>query len=302
MLLLAICSQALVQSQGYPSRFDFDIEGIEADLKYTGDEFDTSRSPSSPLTTKLGVPSEGGLDFILWGDSHARCYAHGFDQVARELGLRGESIAIRSAAPILGAAQRFDGDSLRQRQEQIHRHLLSARPARVILASRWNAYLNGPNAVESDSPADTYWLAVERQMTPTAMTSFIAMKQGLLEVQETCRSIGATLVILRQVPDMPLIDPARTALDHRMGRIRELPAISVTEEAVQQDRMLFNEVLDALDSSMVEVLDPMPVLADSLGRVSPFQAGRSLYRDNDHLSRSGVEAIRPVIESALGRR
>ncbi len=71
----------------------------------------------------------------------------------------------------------------------------------------------------------------------------------------------------------------------------------ISHQSAQAD---FTSILDGLESSHVSVLDPLPFLLSEESEIEVFREGTSLYRDNDHLSHSGAEAIKPLLEAALG--
>jgi peptidoglycan/LPS O-acetylase OafA/YrhL len=246
-----------------------------------------ARTPSDVAAGSLctfGPVSGARADVLVWGDSHAIALLPAYEQIATARGVRVHA-AVRSACrPLLPT-------SVANRQ-----------PAQQA-CSDFGAAVVG--AIDKIDPAlvilNAFWRYPDGAIDAARDVGVEGDAQGFeAAVDATLRAIGARrkVCVLGDVPQlkyrMPYayvmaakrgIDPGFIALpseeaERQLGRVN-----GYFEELRQRHALVFVSLKDALCTGSTCAL---------LG-----VDGRSLYRDDNHLTVAGAEAVRPSIESCF---
>jgi hypothetical protein len=272
------------------------------------DEYSSPYLSSSITLTPLGVKGgwEPGTrpDFLLWGDSHAIALAPAFDDVASRKGLSGIAFVHTSHVPLPGTWLPSEGSHEVQRiqRQEVVSFIQDSRPRRVVIAARWTAYLEGPSRAELSAgrQIDANWVASINEESSSKARSLNAIEAGLMSLAEICANSGSRLVIIRQIPECGLESPSRSAVNLAMGRISRLPRVPLTYGDFLARRASMDRVLDGIYRDNLTIIDPAPRFRSSTNGVCVFEDGMSNYRDDDHLSWTGLKLVVDDIVDALG--
>ncbi len=226
------------------------------------------------------LPRENGSPKILvWGDSHASSLIPLVTEFASQ---HHTSMRIRfmpECPPMQDYSPTLIGVSRSRGCEQFNRDVLTEvgalRPhglRSVVIAARWWAYLQTPEAADAARKG---------------------MRATLLELQR----LGVRVVIAAPVPELPHEAPACLAR-------RSIAACGVDRRSAEQRRAtamaLLEENMAAV--SQTRLVDPMVRLCDA-AFCSPLDAGDVLYSDAHHLSEAGSlvlwEIYAPVLSWSL---
>lgn len=135
---------------GFPERLDFP-QSVTESFKYgDGTEephkcIDVAGAYEEPgLWCKLGV-EKNGLDFFMFGDSHAFSAIPQFDYAAKELGLAGIAISQSGCLPFLNIepSRRENGLHCVKLNQEVFKYVKENRIKKLFLVARWNYYTVG---------------------------------------------------------------------------------------------------------------------------------------------------------------
>lgn len=166
------------------------------------------------------------------------------------------------------------------------------RPHNLLLISRWSQFTEGYTPLDGSARSplvladDSHW--------DTPPTSVDVIARNLQILAEFCRERDIELWIMKQVPETGEKLPSKEWLLYSMGRISR-PSNKRTSRAEHRERQAkANTIFESLGKK-VHLVDVSEPLFDENDLTINYRDGRSLYRDNDHLSRAGGDAIKELL-------
>lgn len=293
LLLIAILGASLATNAGYPSRLPPKALGYAlgaVDINPRHKEcvtFSSSRIDSDNLC-KLGSFKETDLPLLVsWGDSHADVIMPILESMALEFSVTVWHAAKGACVPILGVFHEQPDDCYHMNQSMLS--LIERTGAKhVLLVARWSAY-----ALGLEETGSRHALISDKESTvKNPKEAKIVFARGLLRTVKQLQQLGVTVWILKQVPLQRFSPPrrlARASLSDKMGSVLGRPL----EEHLRRQSFV-NSVFDQLNTKGVHFMDPADVLCDTDNRCRVSQSGRSLYRNQDHLSSFGAGYLEPI--------
>mgnify|MGYP003633430243 CR=1 FL=1 len=272
-------------SEGAPNRFPDSTVSFEAKLAHVNGFY-----PIEDWKEKGGPPiiGEKGAEcsVMLWGDSHSMALLELFDELGKEFNI--EVIpAVQAGSPPL-----FDVYALRGREadvsipEVVSKYVSDHSVDAIFMVARWPLYLEGDGGgrwflrtleENSASAAESRSLFSRELAKTTARLTLGGRKVWLMESVATQE---------RSVPEMLM------RLD---SRGKDLNLLSRTGEYFRSKDRKSNELIEQLGSELgIHILDPLPFFLDQNGRYQISAEGKSLYWDDDHLSRHGANLLKPL--------
>lgn len=209
---------------------------------------------------RMGDSADGptGLDFVVWGDSHAMAVGSLVETECRRFGCHGAILANRATAPIAGWA---GNSSERDRwARSALNFLVDTRPGHVLLTARWSAHFRSPNAAKAGALRSTI---------------------------DTIQKSGSQVWILMQVPEQKYFVPQALWLSRRFGAPDPR---GVSPGEFDDASREFRSVVQTLPAG-VKILDPGPDCFDSDGQSKLAGSDGCYYRDTNHLSRLGCREL-----------
>ncbi len=240
---------------------------------------------------RLGKIGQVGVDFVVWGDSHAPAIAPGIDLVARKHNRSGVLLARATCPPLLqferGRGKQQQIDRCVDNNAAVMRFIASQHVPVVFLVGRWPKYVHraefGNEGVFYD-PGDRVVLDnFSRQLTASLD----------ITLNELTRA-GASSVLVMDVPEMGYDVPEALAKASMRGDSME---IAPPREIVRQRQALALSTLKlAAKNHHAVLIDPTPLICDNL--MCRVRDGNTvLYADEDHLSESGSLLMAPAFEA-----
>jgi peptidoglycan/LPS O-acetylase OafA/YrhL len=289
-IAIALLGAGLWASRGLVGRLD------EADATFIGAPSDRLRLDAMNCSLRslnevaagslcsYGPTSPSAAEVLVWGDSHALALLPAYQQIAaaRNVHVR---LATRSACrPLLDASSGAEAPVGRQRCREFNRALVDAldriNPALVIMAAYWtypDVDVMPPEAARSgDAPFEA------------------AFEHTLRAIRAPGRKICVIGDVPRQKHRMPYAFVA--------ARRRGLDPASIAVSSEEADRQL-HEVngyfADLRQRDGFSFVDLKSALCAGSTCLLATPDGRSVYRDDNHLSPAGAELMRPSIEECF---
>jgi len=214
-------------------------------------------------------------DVLVWGDSHAAAILPAIDELARKHGVRAAAATHLSTMPLLGY-ESHGGFSLRGDSPAFNQAVLdfvrTNRVRAVVLAAAWHGY---------DDEGGR-------------------MRRGLQATVAALREAGASIWIMKQVPQHNVDVPKALAAAVLFGRPLEGQAVTLEQHrsASRVQDQMFSEIA----SPGVRILEPLPFFMAEADRCRMAADGSTLYRDSHHLSTTGAIRLAPLFAEVFTAR
>jgi peptidoglycan/LPS O-acetylase OafA/YrhL len=235
----------------------------EADLRSTRD----GRLP------ELGVKArDRPIEFLVWGDSHARAILPVLDELCQEHKIRGVAVTHAASIPLLEfeSPKKFSVENAADYNHAVVDFVRTRGIKKVLVAARWNIYLPADPAGRRGS---NFGLALAKTVAELRVT-------------------GAEVFVMKDVPCLDFDVPRALAVAVMRDRDPKALGSPVTEHQARTE--FENHLFDKITANKVTVLDPVPLLTDASGRCEVELDGQSLYADRHHLTRVGARKLRPL--------
>lgn len=289
---MVICATSLGiwRSHGLRARFSGnDLRLVEED----GPPIRHASDPDQVLRDQvpvLGVADTNAAPtFLLWGDSHAMAICQLVDHLASERGLSGYVAARPGTVPAIGvwrprARQHGGPEATVEWNQAVLQLVRKSRIKHVILVSRWEVNLAGrPDGDRTTLIADRHSRGLSADEAKAALT------RGLSETVEELSKAGATVWIMRQVPQQNGDFRRIMSGGRLLGSLQRLAPVSLEEHLKTQRQV--DEVLRETERPNVRLLDPAEFCFDRQGRSLYGDSSGCYYSDYNHLSQLGAEKM-----------
>lgn len=306
---LAVAAGVGIMKHGLPQRFSAQASRYAAGRTEGSDELSISckASPSPERIQhddlcRLGPSKTGMPDFIVWGDSHAASIAPAFKALAKETGTTGWLSSDPGCAPLLGVARVDHGGS---RCSEFNDAVMSAIDRYnipvVVLAGRWDLDVLGRTRWElAEGLRQMFLLDAESKQTSLAENRAV-FERGLVRTLARLKHGQRKVVLLMDVPNTSMDTPAFLARSVSRGRIGQNARTNITAYNGQEESV--DHLLLRLGEEWgVTIIDPKLFLCSGPSCLIA-KDGRSLYRDDHHLTVFGalqlVDVLRPGFQRLL---
>lgn len=288
----AVCAACMlvISGAGLPQRFDPAVQLAYAGARdaIKGLRCTDQRPDRDPC---IMGDADGPLDFLLWGDSHARALMPGFALAAERSERSGLAALFSACSPIIGIRRvdQTSGARCTAHNAEVVDALAARNDARtVFLVSRWALAAEGRRMPgESGDPAIIVDAADPRPGSVEA--NFAVFDAGLARTIDALVATGREVVILGGVPEIGWSVPE--ALGRSLQFERPLPPVPERADVERRSRRAKAALLREAEHPRVHFVDVAAVMCDLRCRVE--SEGRPLYYDDDHLSVTGARAIVP---------
>jgi peptidoglycan/LPS O-acetylase OafA/YrhL len=255
--------------RGFPGRLPERARGFEAASKFESRfRVKTSAEDVPDRMMKLG-PANAAPQLLVWGDSHAMAVLPGIEKLCKERKTAALVAADPGNAPALGYYLRRRGRGNRSvlLNDAVMRYLRAGGPKRVLLAAQWRLYYPDKG-----------------------------FEEAFYKTVDTLVKERFEVYVLRDVPEFPW-DVSKVLTLYSL-RNKDFDRLALPLKEVDKNDHGFNSMMPRLKSLGARIVDPLPLLPKShnSGGFLPLYDGRSLYRDDNHLTNNGAELISPVFQ------
>jgi hypothetical protein len=290
-LCVAALGLTLWMSGGWPARLGTADTTLISNLdRLQRDAVDCAVRPLGTIASgalcRYG-PSDGAkADVVVWGDSHALALLPAYERIAAERNVRVHAAAHSACRPLLDATSRSETPLRRQACVDFNRAAVEAidaiDPALVIL----NAYWSYPDLDIAASPDDA-----SANGTPPFEAAF----------ERSLRAIDAgrrKICVIGDVPTLDYVMPYAYSMARRRGIDPGFVAPQ-SAEAYLEHRQLDGYLGELQGRHGFALVDLKGVLCQGPSCAVVTPDGRSVYRDNNHLSIAGAELVGGSLEACF---
>lgn len=289
-VVIALLGLILWRSEGLPGRSD---EAEQRLLTMSDRLLQDARACERPLSAiaagslcRFGPSSGATADVVVWGDSHAMALLPAYERIAIERGMNLYAAVLSSCRPLLDSASRAEKPARRAACGEFNRTVVSAieaiDPDLVIL----NAYWAYPDL---DIVATAAATAAAAAQDPSPFEA--ALERALRAIDSGHRKT----CVVGDVPTLSYSMPYAYAVARKRGIDPAFIALRSEDAELQlQDvNRHFAALLQRHDFTFV---NPTDVLCSGPTCAVLTADGRSVYRDNHHLSVAGAHLVGGSLE------
>ncbi len=218
------------------------------------------------------------LDVFLWGDSHANCLYDAFFALCERANLKGGAAIQNATLPVIDYSFHHNPQRVEQSTEYnlgVLQMIRTHTPKIVILAARWNGYLENPKF-------DT-----------------TKVRSAVIEIASVLAQEVPQVVFITQVPE-PGFDVPRTLAYRSWFSANSAIQRRAPSDELHRPQYEITKELESLDG--VNIIELGLGLLDPTG--SSYQwtdDGGCLFIDDNHLSRRGINRLGPLITSTFDK-
>ena len=250
----------------------------------------------------LGLPKPGTIDFVIWGDSHAEAIAPAFRTLANETSTNGWLAARPACSPLLGV-ERISRDAFGC--ERFNDAVISAIEQHdvrtVFLVGRWELDALGRTSWETSEGLGGVVLRDANSKETSQAETRAVFERGIARTLARLNRDHRSVTLVMDVPNTAVDTPAFLAKSVISGSIGVEVRIDIVAHGGR---------VGSVDDSLVrlskewhaQTIDPKRSLCSG-SECLVAKNGKSLYRDDHHLSVFGalqlVDLIRPSFGQAL---
>ncbi len=272
----------IYKADGFPSRF----RGETARFAEVNMEISDAKDLKKSFTDfPILLPdSEAKPEpFLIWGDSHGRGMVTLFRAMCEENNTNGY-YACRSSTPsILGVNFLPNDASLAPHNDHVLEIIDRDKIRRVIMISRWAKYIHRGKHSRQDPLSDR-----DSEGRP----SEVVFREALAHTIDELRKRDIEIIIMKQAPLQFRSPPSSLWMTQRFGYDPSKTGVTITEHQAHQ--LEANAILDSLAQPGVHILDPLSILSHENGHTKVHEGNEIFYSDDNHLSRAGVMALKPL--------
>lgn len=243
---------------------------------------------SGAICQHFGV--ENGIDYVLWGDSHAGMIMNQLAQRMHQLDRVGVTVRLPSCPPLLEVytSKRKNREQCQLLGEYIVSQVESENAPVVVFANRWANLASDLLSPSGRTPPKRLY---DRKNDGARIGFYEAVKRTIDELN----ALGVHVVIIGPVPEMDFHVPEMMIRAANWNT--SLPVSHFKDFMARQKIVL--DAFDRIDElPNATIVYPHEVLCNETQ--CRFNAGTSpLYTDEDHLSADGVSLILPLISKAI---
>lgn len=294
VVLLGLGGAAFI-TNGLPNRFDAQTRiHITASADFLQDwsrcGVETQGVFAGLELCKIG-PDQPNPSLLIWGDSHIRSTHQALSQLADETGISAYVVWTAGCPPFFDVQKQESASTAQQDQACPVKNAALGANLRdnadietVLLIGRWAYYANGAGVgIDAHNTIHFSGTAPQAEQFLQAMSATV----------NQLASYVPNIFILRQAPEIQSYDAriAARALAHGRAAVTNSIPRAIAEARMQ----LVDPVLSQLaQSPAVETLDPWGVFCD-IDTCHATLEGLGLYFDNNHLTNSGGERLKPLL-------
>jgi hypothetical protein len=241
---------------------------------------------SDTITIFGGSTDDADARIALWGDSHAHALIPAITHKVDDMGITGIALSKNDYLvpdDFCGVIAHKKG-CRNKTEEQLEYLVLNQEIQTVVIVHRWEA-----------------WVGIWKKKALDQDAVSIMRKDSLISIINRLNNAGKRVIIVMQIPEItqipPNIDIASTI--ERINRIKRdidlRPTLSAYQDKMKGSFDLMNTIQDDTDAI---VIWPHDILCDDT-YCSVVRDGKTLYKDDDHLSYDGARLVAPLIEKYI---
>nr|WP_317892736.1 acyltransferase family protein [uncultured Sphingomonas sp.] len=288
-------SGAILIARGFPQRLPADAAFVDtyptAPFKITvGCALGGRIRPGAIENCMTSGPAERAARMLIWGDSHARAYAPGLTELARQNGSELLVLVRSSCAPLPGVTPvAFSADHSTRcaafNGAVLKAALDSPTVTTVVIGAYWSKFTQ-TDPMPGEEPNVARLLTDARTTMPSIADNMRVIRESLDRTAAALEAQGKQLVIMKQPPNFAT--SARKCLARARWARKDEHQCDVQITKLLSERRTISSALEAVATNHrnVRLVDPVSTLCHK-DRCAVAEGRFPLYRDAHHLSDIG---------------
>ncbi|BDS08241.1 O-antigen acetylase [Oceaniferula spumae] len=285
---LLLMASVVISTNGFPSRLS---QQAQTYAKAGQEELpiQQTRAVTKEGTLPTVNPADNGtpvLPVLVWSDSHGRVLAPMFRKLCDQHQVNIYIATRDSHVPLLDVSLEPMLKNAAEYNDAVFKFIQENKIRTVVLVSRWRAYIE-----------ETPNHALMRQRGATEEDDSSAkdvFQSHMASTVARLREAGVEVWIMKQVPYHDR--HPHESLARAVMLDRDIATLGSTIAEHKKRQAFVNSVIDAQASEQVHIIDPLPVFEMENQHYRLQKDGKSLYRDDDHLSDYGSTLLAPIFE------
>jgi hypothetical protein len=241
----------------------------------------------------IGAHGDERPSFIVWGDSHAARMAMPLAEIAVARGRTGLIAAVGSCPPLLDVQWPVQGCDAFNREVMalVERQGIVT----VILDGMWASYAEGTRFKRGVGEGTANILSDQFSVQKTVEENSTVFARALRRTVDRLIGAGARVVIIGPVPEIESTVPEALAKAEWFGGAKNIGPSDLEFEYRQRHVFTAFEAVARLGHA--DVLYPSSVSCAAECAVE--RHGEVLYIDDNHLSRAGLDLMKPLLDGVF---
>ena len=257
----------------------------------------TLQVAKSHIFCKIGNEHNITASFLAWGDSHGFALAPALDAVAKERGNAGFLVVAGGCPPLIDIVrENLELRDCEEISQNVLKFIIAEKSIKsVIIIARWAYYTNGVTyKYEPTNLFNTkHVLLANKSMSESRSTQEV-MAISLERTVGDLLAAGKQVWIVGPVPEIGINVPKALYLTS-VGIRKEFQIAPTREEFNLRQGNVIQMIKAAMARYSIRVVWPDKALCDNK-LCMVVSNGRSLYQDDNHLSKYGAMLVKPVLE------
>jgi hypothetical protein len=183
-------------------------------------------------------------------------------------------------------------------RSEIEEIIRKRRPKNLVIAARWSLYTDGYSAVDGRYEGSGHLHSNVASGSVTEEGNLEVLAAGFARLEKVCAESGVTLWVMSEVPEVGGSTPARDAFLVACGRRSKLPNYPTNVEQWAKRQEQAKKIFQVGHLDAEHLIDPTSIFVSDHHQIV-FESSRSLYRDNDHLTRSGASKMSDFFDDLM---
>jgi peptidoglycan/LPS O-acetylase OafA/YrhL len=288
------CGMAFIVTGGFPLRLPPEVlryaQVTSEDLQMRPECFNRPAADvREGRLCRIGADTNASPSFIVWGDSHALFLSVPLAEIARTVDRIGLLASVGSCPPLVDVQWPLRGCGVFN--DEVLKLVERQQIETVILAGMWANYAEGTRFKRELGEGVVNILSDDLSIHKTADENREVFARALRRTVDRLTSAGVHVVIIGPVPEIDSAVPETLAKAEWFGGRKDIGP-SVAEFRYRQ-RNVFKalEVVGKLGNTDVIY----PSMASCAANCAVERLGQVLYIDDNHLSRAGLDLLKPLL-------
>ncbi len=240
----------------------------------------------------IGDVNNPEISFAMLGDSHAFALMPGVYDSAQSHGKKGIFIGSGGCIGLFGVTREKQGFEHCKSRMDAFAEYIATQPGikQILIASRWGTYTTGKRY--KNTIGDSFYISDEQTKQISFEENKLVFERGFEHTIEFLKGLNKEITVITQVPESEYssLDIIRAKRLNRSVDFRPKVTEYMARQKIATDVFMKYEASGDID------LIPVHESMCGLTHCVVFDGGKSIYIDNNHISRTYAKKLSPIYD------